>query len=183
MTANVIHNPDNVDRFDRLRKELDRQKWVPDIQMWPAVFLDKPYRGIMEAHKQIVRHAKEGEMPFVWIMEDDIRIPNIYGLEFFVEQRPDDFDIYLGGIYAGGILPNGAVKNFSGLHCYMVHERFYDTFLSVPDNTHLDRALRGKGKYVVCQPFAAIQYNGYSENTGQIENYDHWLKKYKIYGL
>jgi hypothetical protein len=48
---------------------------------------------------------------------------------------------------------------------------------------HLDRGLGGKGKFVVCNPFAAIQHNGFSENTGNVENYDHHLKKYKIYGL
>lgn len=183
MIANIIHNSKDKERKDRLTLEFHRQKWVPEVRFWPAVFLEKPYMGIMEAHKQVVRWAKENNEPCVWIMEDDIRIPNIYGLEYFLENQPDDFDIYLGGIYSGSILQNNLVHTFAGLHCYLVNERFYDKFLNLPPTAHLDRALRGKGRFVVCNPFAAIQHNGFSYNTGKTENYDHHLTKYKIHGL
>jgi hypothetical protein len=183
MIANIIHNPNNEDRAKTLQAEIFRQKTSFEVKIWDAIYLNRAYRGIMQAHKQIVRYAKENNLPEVWIMEDDVRFPNIYGVEYFFQNKPKDFDLYLGGIYSGGIRPDNTVLNFSGLHCYIVNSRFYDKFLQVPENMHLDRGLGGKGKFVVCNPFAAIQHNGFSENTGKIENYDHHLKKYRIYGV
>ena len=66
-------------------------------------------------------------------MEDDVYFPAQDGFEYFLKNKPDDFDIYLGGIYLGSDKVkemNQRIRHrFSGLHCYIVHERFYDTFL------------------------------------------------------
>lgn len=53
---------------------------------------------------------------------------------------------------------------------YQVHERFYDLFLSMPESEHLDRVLRGRGLYVVCQQFVVIEKNGFSDNSNRVED-------------
>ena len=49
------------------------------------------------------------------------------------------------------------VQKFSGLHCYVCHSRFYDTFLAADEDIDIDQALWGKGRFIVCNPMVAIQ--------------------------
>jgi hypothetical protein len=114
-------------------------------------------------------------------MEDDVRFTNPNSFKYFLENKPKDFDIYLSGIYIGEILEDNSVKSFTGFHCYIVNERFYDEYLSVPDDEHIDRALSNLGKYYVCNPFIAIQYNGFSYNTKMDMNYDDLLRERELY--
>ena len=138
-------------------------------------------KGINLAHKQIVEYAKLKEWEDVLIMEDDIRFCGEGAFNYYLENKPKKFDIYLGGIYLGEIDEENKVKSFSGLHCYIVHSRFYDKFLSVPDDEHLDRILANMGEYYVSNPFTSIQYNGKSSQTKQEENYDNLLNGRILY--
>jgi hypothetical protein len=73
------------------------------------------------------------------------------------------------------------VKAFTGMTLYIVHERFYDTFLSVNPKEHIDHALAGLGRYIVCHPFVATQHNGLSGNTGRIEQYEDLTRNRQFY--
>ena len=88
-------------------------------------------------------------------------------IRFFLYKKPRDYDIYLASTYYGTLKENNTIEEFSGLTFYFVHSRFYNTFLSMPEDKHLDRALRKKGKFIVCNPFTVIQYNGFSDNKKQ----------------
>lgn len=179
MKIHVIHDSNDNVRAKNLDYEIGRQTIQPTYQFWPAIYSDKSCQGISKAHKQIVR-ANQNE-PEIIIMENDIRFPSINGLKYFLQKKPKDFDIYLGGVYAGSPDNIGNIKAFSGMHLYIIRQQFYKTFLSLPENKHIDRAMAGKGKFIVCIPMAAIQYNGYSYNTGRHENYDNLLVGKKIY--
>jgi hypothetical protein len=166
MKCHIIHDSKRTDRMPNLNKEIDEQGL--DVQLWEAEFVPKkPFAGVMKAHKKIVAWAKEQGLPEVCIMEDDIKFAGPGAWQYYLDNKPDDFDIYLGGIYSGTIA-RGVTKDFSALHLYIVHERFYDTFLAVPEGNHLDRGLAGKGRYVVCYPYAATQYGGFSDNSRSI---------------
>jgi hypothetical protein len=78
-------------------------------------------------------------------------------------------------------LKDNSVKEFSGFHCYIVNKKFYETYLSLPDDAHIDRALAGLGKYYVSSPFIAIQHNGFSYNTKMEMNYDDLLIGRELY--
>lgn len=173
MKANVIHNEKNFARGSVLKYELDRQKVLHEF--WPAIYKTPVQTGISQAHKQIVFNAKKEGLKEVLIMEDDVKFPSMDGFSYFLQNKPEDYDIYLGGVYSGSPDKEGLVKSFSGLHCYMVHSSFYDDFLSIDESKHLDRGMAGKGRFVLCDPMVAIQYNGFSENTNQIMNYDSYL--------
>lgn len=186
MTPFIIH-PDPTDyntnvntvRRDRLLKELTEQG-ITDYKFFPAIFEDIAYKGIAKAHRQIVQYAKDNNLPEVLIFEDDIQFTHKDSFKRFLELKPDDYDLYLGGIYLGELNGN-IVKEFTAMHCYMVHERFYDAFLNADPQNHIDVSLNGLGKYVVCYPMIAIQYNGYSYNSRQECNYDSILAKWEMW--
>jgi hypothetical protein len=75
------------------------------------------------------------------------------------------------------------VDDFSGLTFYMISERFYDIFLSIPEHDNLDRSLRNKGEFVVCNPFTVIQYDGFSDNAKKYCSYGDCLRGRTLFGV
>jgi hypothetical protein len=182
MILNIIHLSNRVDRWDLLQKELQQQNII-EYKIWngivdPILIL----RGISKAHKQIIKDAKEKNLPEVLIGEDDLYFTAKDAFQFFMDNKPSDYDIYLSGVLYGRIKSDNTIADFSGATLYMVSERFYETFLSVPENIHIDRALRNMGKFVVCNPFVVIQHNGFSDNKKQYCNYEPLLKNRKLFG-
>lgn len=177
----VIHDFSANDRFDRLMKEFTEQG-IKYYTILPAIHSqESALKGINLAHKQCVQYAKDNGLKEICIMEDDVRFTSKNSFNHFIENKPKEFDLYLGGVYLGEILPNNLINSFAGLHCYIIREQFYDTFLSVPDNKHIDRALSNLGTFYVSYPFTSIQYNGYSYNTKQVMNYDSLLENKLLY--
>lgn len=181
MLLNIIHLPHRTDRMETLQTELAGQE-ISDFRIWNGIIeRNFPRRGISKAHKQIVFHAKKNKLPHVLICEDDICFSGKGAFDYYLSKIPEIFDIYLGGVYYGDVNDANLVDDFSGLTLYLVHAGFYDTFLSLPEHLNIDRALKGHGLYVVCDPFVVRQHNGYSDNTRQRVNYDHWLVNRKFY--
>jgi hypothetical protein len=154
---------------------------IDNYELWPSVYLPSVVESINRAHKQIVEFAMLSQWKWVAIAEDDIKFTHPNGWNYFLSKIPEDFDIYLGGIYLGDIREDNSLDNFHGLHLYVVAQRYYETFLAVPGKEHIDRAQAGLGRFVVCNPFAAIQYEGYSNNTGKDEKYDQLLRGRELY--
>jgi len=177
----IIHVEKDTDRYNRLLKELEQQG-IKDYTIFPAVHdIRSVKRGINLAHKSVIEYAKEAGFEEVCVMEDDLRFTNPNSFNYFLKSKPTDYDLYLGGIYVGDIFPDKTVKSFSGFHLYLCHSRFYDKFLATEEDAHVDREMTGLGRFVVCEPFAAIQYNGFSSNTGKEEVYDHLLHGRRLY--
>lgn len=162
---NIIHLPHRRDRFYCLQKELSEQQ-ITNVKIWNRI-PDKelPCRGISRAHKQIVSWAKQNKLEEVWIAEDDIEFSAPGAFDYFVSQKPDDFDIYLGGIIWGTIQEDHTVKDFAGATLYVASDRFYDTILNLPEDRDFDRAMAGMGKFIICEPMVACQHDGYSDNS------------------
>jgi hypothetical protein len=181
MQINIIHLSERTDRWELLKKELDSQG-ISDFKIWPGI-VDSviPARGISKAHKQIVRYAKELELPEVLIAEDDLKFTANEAFDFFLRNKSPDFDIYLSSIYYGKIAKDNTVDDFSGLTFYIVKQKFYNKFLSIPEHDNLDRSLRKSGNFIVCNPFTVIQYNGFSDNLNKYCNYEGFLKGRKFF--
>lgn len=180
MKLNVIVG-NRAERLPRLKQELLTQG-VTDFEFWKGIYLPSVKRSINLAHKQIIEYAQVAEWDEVTIAEDDIQFTHLDSWKYYLDNKPNDFDIYLGMVYLGEPDENNVIADFTGLTLYTVSRRFYDTFLSTDEDAHLDRALAGLGKYIVCSPFVAIQYNGFSSNTGKDENYDSLLVNRKLFG-
>jgi hypothetical protein len=168
--------------MDSLMRELVAQGLTDKVMFFPFVHDFRGAKhGINEAHKQIISYAKVAGFDEVIVLEDDVRFCGEGAFDYFLQNKPEDYDIYLSGVYVSISSEDGTLKSFSGLHCYMVHSRYYDTFLKTPQDEHIDQAQDGKGKFVVCEPYAAIQHNGFSHNTGKVEVYDSLLEGRKFY--
>lgn len=180
MKLNVICG-NRTERMPRLVDELYKQG-IKDYELWEGIYLPHSVKAsINAAHKQIVKYARLAEWEEVAIAEDDLKFTHPNSWNYFLSQKPKDFDIYLSMIYSGDIDENNCVKKFTGMTLYIVAKRFYDTFLSIPDEEHIDQALANFGKYVVCNPFVAMQYDGFSGNTGKNEQYETLLQGRNIY--
>jgi hypothetical protein len=184
MIINIIHLPERLDRWLTLQKELEEQG-ITEYKIWDGIIDDghNTTRAISRAHKQIIQFAKEIGLPEVMIAEDDVQFISPGAFNYFLENKPPDFDIYLASVYHGIIKEDSSVTDFSGLTLYIVKSKFYDQFLAVNENEDLDRALKNKGKFIICNPFAAIQYNGYSDHLKKYCNYDWYLRERKLFGL
>lgn len=169
MRLNIIIG-NRAERMPRLMKELETQG-ITDYEFWPGIYVPSIKKSINLAHKQIVEYAKIAEWDEVCVGEDDLKFSSPGAWNYFLKNKPCDFDMYLGGIFLGIPDENNVVKAFTGMSCYVVAKRFFDTFLSVPDEDHIDRSLDGLGRYVVCNPFVVTQYDGWSANTGKMETY------------
>lgn len=179
MLLNIIHLETRPDRWSVLIEEIKGQD-IRDYRIWPGIRTLQPKTGISHAHKQIVANAQAFSQPQVIIAEDDLRFTARNSYQYFLEYLPTDFDLYLGGIMYGTIKPDRTVKRFAGLTLYVVQQRFYETFLQLPDDAHLDQAMDNIGKYVICDPMIITQHDGYSDNHKKIMEYDHYQRHYSF---
>lgn len=156
---------------------------ITDYELWDGVYkYDSAKKNINAAHKQIVEYAQLAGWPEVAIAEDDIKFFAPGAWDYFLVSKPDDYDIYLSSVYVGDIQPDNTVNEFCGFGLYIVNSRFYEKFLSVSPDEHIDRGLKGKGKFVVCNPFVAEQYDGWSGNTGKEEKYGNLMEGRNLFG-
>lgn len=170
MKLNIVIG-NRSERVPRLMKEMETQG-ITDYELWDGIYkYDSAKKNINAAHRQIVEFAKLSEWECVAIGEDDIRFFAPGAWDYFLKNKPADFDLYLSSIYVGDIKEDNTVDYWCGFGLYICHSRFYDTFLSIDKDNHIDHALKGLGKVVVCNPFIAEQFDGWSSNTGKDETY------------
>lgn len=191
----VISTPGDNKRYERLVHELKTQglELNKDVQIFPA-FMDRTMarRGILRSHKSIVLHAKQKGLPEIMIMEDDIRFLSPNSMEIFLNVNkliPKNCDMLMAGLYDGIIdkcySKYAAVDGkISGLHCYIVKEKFYDRFIGADEDYNLDYVLSAviKATIYTAYPMLALQYDGYSYNTMKDQVYNYNIhKKYKLH--
>lgn len=181
MQLHIIHLKERKDRGQLLHKQLIEQN-IRNYKIWEGI-LDKenPKRGIAKAHKQIIKWASNQNLPSVLIAEDDIKFTAIGAFDYFTKNEPNDFDLYLGGITYGKINTDNSVNDFAGTHLYKINQKFYNTFLSLPEEKDIDRSLAHKGKFIVCNPFVAIQQNGFSDNQKKYQDYEMYLQNRQLF--
>lgn len=181
---NIISNHKIQVRQQQLHKEMARQG-VSDYKLWPSVHIaNKPKRtGISRAHKQIVEWALIEQIPEVCIMEDDVWFPATDGFQHFIKNKPEVYDLYLGGITRGDIDGNNCVKRYTGQFAYFIHEKYYTTFLDTDENLDIDGGQSGRGHFVVCNPMACFCYPGWSDNCNGVMDYSHLLIGKELYGF
>lgn len=167
-------------RLPVLIKELEEQG-VANYEIVGSVHDTTSIKKTINAsHRNIIQKAKDEGLGKVVVFEDDIRMLGSGAWRYYLDNEPCDYDIYLGGIYLGKIV-DGIAKSFTAMHCYCVHERFYDTFLSVDKEKHIDEALSGLGRYCVCDPMIAVQHNGFSDSSQTYCNFDSIINSRKLY--
>lgn len=183
MIVNVINLPSREDRkLSALQQSLEQGF---EIKWWPGIIEYPPAMGISKAHKQIIQHAKDNKLKEVCVMEDDCIFTAPGAFDYFLSNKPSDFDIYFAMIYSGQIEEDRIINGFSGMTLYIVNERFYDYFLSAPDNDHIDRWLGNSAfekRYMICNLYTCFQLGGYSDNHRKKVTYDSYYIDKKWFG-
>jgi hypothetical protein len=161
-------------------EELQLQQMHP-AKIWEPVWAKRVVESINLSHKAIVQYAKDKGLKEVCICEDDLMFTCAGAWEYFNKNKPDQFDIYVGGTYLidnpeSYAPPRIKVDEYVGNHLIVVSERYYDTFLSVPVLAHIDTVHRGLGEFYVCFPMVALQRPGHSSNVGCDVNYNKEIK-------
>jgi|SRR6478736_8183241 len=175
---NIILDSRRTERYEPLINELKTQG-IEDYEIWPCLMLPNVVKSINLSHKMIVRNAQEKGLKECCIAEDDVMFPARDGWEYFLKNKPDVYDLYLACTYCIPVSNN----RVTGFHLYMVREKFYDKFLSVPDDKHIDTSMDDlKGNYIYCYPFAALQRPGFSNNNKAVVNYNAILSQEDVYG-
>src|SRR6266581_7594760 len=99
MIAHIIIDPNRPRPNTTLESELDRQGI--NAKLWCAISDPQDaVRSINLSHKQIVQFAKDHHLPGIYIMEEDVMFVADDGWQYFLDNKPERFDLYLGGAYA-----------------------------------------------------------------------------------
>jgi hypothetical protein len=180
MKLHVIHDNRRIERYEPLMEGLWAQGITEsDIVIWPAQVLGDVVSSINASHKAIVRLAQQDELPLVCIAEDDLMFTRAGAWQYFLDNMPQSFDLYLGCTYVVPV----EIKKVTGFHLYIVHSKFYERYLNVPHDVHIDTAMDDVGgDYHFCYPFPALQRAGFSANNKAFSNYNSVLRPQDIYG-
>lgn len=175
---NIIFDDRNPSDYERLLGEFAEQG-ILEYKFWAAIRDSASVvASINASHKQIIRYAKENNIPEICVAEQDLTFTDKGAWDYFLKNKPKEFDIYLGATY---ILPVSN-KKICGFHLYIISEKYYDSFLSVPDDAHIDTAVCDwGGDFNFCYPFPALQKAGFSFNAKDIVDYNKNLSEEDIW--
>jgi hypothetical protein len=181
----ILYDDRRSEYFPLIVDEMHRQKISKYIFVDPIPH-DNVVKSISVSQKLIIQKAKDLGLKEVVIFEQDIWFPCETGWKYFIENKPEDYDIYLGGSYLIDNTieykaPLVKVNSYVGHHCIMVHEKYYDKFLETPEDKHIDTEQQGKGDFYLCYPMPALQRPGFSTNNKMIVDYNKILEKKDIY--
>jgi hypothetical protein len=176
LEVNIIFDSRRPEKYDPIIAELKRQD-IRDYTIWAACMLPTVVESISESFKMIITKAKRRGLKEVAIWEDDCYFPSEKGWKYFIDNKPENYSIYIGGnylidnrlVYAPPIMK---VESYVGNHCIIVHESYYDIWLSTNSKDHCDTVHNGLGDFYVCFPFPALQRSGWSSNVQAIVNYN-----------
>jgi len=189
---NIIHLPNDPKFPHREERETSfikqiQEQGITDYKVWDGIYeKHDPKKGICMSHKRIIQDAKDNNLPCCLIMEDDAVFSAPGAFDYFISQIPEDYDLFMGLIYVGTVKDYRVMNGFSGgVTLYVVHERFYDFVLDLPDSCHIDRemGLNCFDKlYLVCNPEVVFQKGGFSDNTRTKQYYDTYLEGKPMFG-
>src|SRR5690349_13421661 len=113
----ILHLPHRQDRRQSFMEQMAEQK--AKYRVWNGIVDEVlPFRGICHAHKQIVRGAKRQGLPYVIIMEDDCVFSVKGAFDYYIENMPKEFSLYLGMVYKSQLKDNRVSVGFCGLTFY-----------------------------------------------------------------
>ncbi len=182
----IVYDNRRPEKYDLFVHEMKRQG-IEDYEIFHAVRLTHSVvESISESFKEVLKQAKENNEECICIFEDDIWFPNENGWKYFLQNKPNEFDVYIGGNYLTDNrliyeAPLVRCNEWVGNHCLIINERYYDTWLNTDSKLHCDGAQSGLGDFYCCFPFPALQRHGFSLNHNLVVNYNASLPKEYIY--
>lgn len=161
------------------------------VRFWEGVIDPRGgWAGINQSFRKIVEWAKENNLPYVTIGEDDLIFSAPGAWEYYLENMPKEFDIYSGGIYSGQITEGRIMNGWSGNTLVTINSTFYDEFLKISQEAldgsdHLDRRMGRyafRQNYRICIPFVVYQLQGYSDNHRRETKHKAYIEEMNLFG-
>ena len=183
---NIILDDRSPDDYGRLLGEFITQG-ITKYKFWAAVIDRKTVvESINASFKNIVARAKGQGYKKVIIAEQDLFFTHPKAWEYFLKNEPKEYDVYIAGSYLNDSryiweAPLVKVNEWVGNQLIIIHERYYDTFLALDNEAHIDTVQKDKGDFYVCYPFIGLQRAGFSRNNLAICDYNQSLRKEDIY--
>lgn len=178
------HRPEKKELFTDVFAEQN----IDDYEIFQAQIIqyNSIPENISESFKTVIRQAKERGDKEIVIFEDDILFTSPNGWKYFLDNKPDDYDLYIGGSYfidnrINYTPPLVKVKEYVGNQCIMISQRYFDVWLNSDSGKHCDTAQNGKGEFYLCFPFVALQRHGWSANAQALVNYNPIIPKEYLY--
>lgn len=185
---NILHLQRRYDRVPNILNQIQQQQidFYSIHEAYDAIELKiQTKEAITKGHKLIIQSAKNNNLPYCIVAEDDLVFTASGAWNYFIANIPESFDLYFGLIYNGTVENNRVLNGMSGvMTLYVVHNRFYDFFLSIPDNVHIDRELGQtafKHEYYVVPKMCVVQSGSYSDNLRRAMNYDVYLEGKELF--
>lgn len=188
--VNVLNLSRRTDRALAIIEESKQHNFA--VKFWEAI--DEPLRkdvkkAICIGHKRIVRYASDNNLEEIIIAEDDLEFLAPGAFEYFLKNKPADFDLYCGTIFDGETSEddNRILNGMSAtMSLYIISKRFYNFILNeMPDDCHIDRYLGDHAfrfKYYVPPYLVCTQRQGYSDNLKQkTGDYNVYLERRKLF--
>lgn len=179
----IIHTDLRYKDIAKAATQIRKQNYLEQCAEHSIKFMIHPgvtgalqiFHNINAAHKNVIRYAKENLLPYIHIAEDDFVFTGKGAWKYYLDNKPQSFDMYMAVIYAGTVENQKVLSAFSGgMSVYTVSEKFYDFILNAPANEHLDRLIgtvANQYDLLVPPKYCVRQLGGYSFNFDRSFNY------------
>jgi len=177
------------DRWEQVTTDFKRLSNIMDItinRISAVAIPENPQNGVSKSVKNIITMAKEKDLPYVLIMEDDLFVIDANKVMQCLNNAPDKWDILSGGVYY--FCKNKEynedwmqLTDFCGMHFIIINKSVYDTILNMHINgSHIDRTLgslvlNNTLQMFVMYPMPCQQRSSFSNLRGRVVN-DNTLK-------
>jgi glycosyl transferase family 25 len=188
-----------TDRKIHVESQLNSLGW--SYQRFNAIQMKSGRVGCSMSHLKLLQMAKEKNLPYIVILEDDIHFTNIPKfqelLKHFMDEIKDDYDVYL---LAGNLrhpiekITQNILKIYTSYTTtgYIVKQHYYDTIISnikegivrlIKNPLNGMNAidvnwiqLQKKDKWFISYPRTVTQLsNHFSNIENRVVNYDHLM--------
>jgi glycosyl transferase family 25 len=169
----IINLERRTDRKTHMLTEISKLD-CDTYEFIPAVNDPDPKVGCNLSHQYCIRLAKERDLDYVLILEDDVIFEdNVNDILEKALSAVHEYEWNL--LYLGGNLKEEAfymnehllhVTSVNTTHAYIIHKRFYDTVLELPTSTIIDyhyRRLASTYNMYMCAPMVAYQMPSHSD--------------------
>lgn len=171
----VINLKERTDRKEQISKDFEGNTNI-HLEFIEAVKHDNGAQGCFLSHKKCIQLAKEKDMEYIIVLEDDCLPTNDKfenRLNIVLEYlKTREWNIFLGCVNktrVDNVLKKDSFNeekfidiNFGGTaHFIIYHKSSYDFFLSL-ESAIIDKCWSGHINAVTIVPFLAIQRNGFS---------------------
>jgi GR25 family glycosyltransferase involved in LPS biosynthesis len=179
ITSYIINLKHRADRYDHMVNEM--KKFPVNYEFIEGI-IDET-KTCFQSQKKCIQLAKENKLPYVLVLEDDaIFTDNIIKVfeTTFSELQTLEWDMFFLGanLQKVSIRVSPNILKLTGAyaaHAYMVHERFYDTILNLPQICEMDvhyHDLMSIHNVYMCDPMIAYQLPSHSDLQDGFRDYN-----------